>query len=232
MSGYRRSGTTLGSRRKELYSYGLIWGILSFITGIGTTLAVLPEKLKALEVASWKVATWVWLNAHGLPISEQAVSDSPLNTGQLTFIGPNPELHLLRVIPLFLAAITVLMVVNSMNGVKNDSQLLQYSVVGAGGYIFAGLLAIVVSGAQPGIVMIIAIMLVLAAAAYLGGRVAQQLPIPVFALTSIGGLVGIGLLVLFGAGAVLAIAIPLGKYAVAGALGGAVAVWIGKNIDI
>lgn len=227
-----RSGQTIGYRKKELYSYGIVWGVLTFVTGVGMTLAVLPEQLKAAEVASWKLATWVWLNAHGLPISEQAVSGSALSSGQLDFIGPIPELHLLRVIPLFLGAFAAVMVVNSMDGVRDDSQLLEYSIVGAGGYIFAGLIAIVLSEAQPGIILIIAIMGVLGAAAYLGGRVANRLHVPVFAVTSIGGIVGIGLLVLFGAGAVLSIAIPLGKYAIGGALGGAVAVWIGNNIDI
>ena len=219
------------TRQKRLYTYGVFWGAITFATGIATTLLTLPEGFSTDSVPDWKVATWVWLNAHEIPIAEEAVTGSIFSMRDLTFIEPNPELHMLRVVPLFLAAISGLLVVNTMNGVRNDSELLEYVVVAAGGYVIAGLSAIAISEAQPDIIMIVMLMAVIGGAAYIGSQVASSLPIPVFAVTSIGGVVGIGLFVMLGAGAVSSVAIPLAKYAAVGGIGAAVALWVGKNLD-
>lgn len=219
------------TRKKELYINGLLWGAIAFAMGIATTLLTLPKDLSFNNIPSWKVATWVWLNAHQIPVAEEAVTGSPLSMQNLSFIDPNPELHMLRVVPIFLSAMAGLLVVNTMNGARNDSELLEYVVVAAGGYVLAGLSAIVASEAQPGVIFIVGLMAILGAAAYFGSYIANSLPIPVFAVTSIGGLVGIGLFVMLGISVVSAVAIPLAKYAIVGAFGAAVALWVSKNLD-
>lgn len=218
--------------RKRLYAYGLLWGILSFGAGIATTLLTLPDKFKVDAIPEWKMATWVWLNAHGVPIAEQAISGSVFDVGMVNLIRPNPELHMLRVVPLFLTTIATVLVVNGMKGARSDSQLLEYSIVAAGGYVIAGLTGIVLTEARPGIGMIFGLIVVLGLAAYLGSMVANSLPIPVFAVTSIGGIVAIGLFAILGIGAVLTVVKPLGKYAIAGGLAATVAVWVGNNVDV
>lgn len=196
------------------------------------TLVTLPKEFQVESVPSWKMATWVWLNAYGVPIAKEAVTGSVFAMGTVNLIQPNPELHMLRVVPIFLTVMAGILVVNAMNGARSDSQLLEYTLVAAGGYVVAGLGAIILTEARPGIGLMLRLVAVLAVAAYLGSTIADKLPIPVFAVTSISGIVGIGLLAVLGASTVLTVAKPLGKYAIAGGIAAAIAVWVGNNIEI
>lgn len=139
---------------------------------------------------------------------------------------------MLRVLPVFLVAIACLVVVNAVKGYRSDGELAELVVYSIGGYVTAGVLAIAISGARPNIVSLLLLLGVVGLAAYLGAMLANSLPIPIFAITSIGGLVGIGLLVLLGIGAVLEIAVPLAKYGVGGGLIALVAMWVSDNIDV
>ena len=73
-------------------------------------------------------------------------------------------------------------------------------------------------------------MVVLGGALYVGSVIANRLPIPVFAVTTLSGLLGIGLFVFIAAGVVSAVAIPLAKYAVGGAVVATVALWVAEDL--
>lgn len=225
------SSYSLPSYRKRLFSYGVLWGSLTFLAGIGITLATLPETFANVEVEGWRIATWIWLNAHGVGIDGMQVGGLNMAFQTVGFISNNPELHMLRVVPLLLAAICGLVVTATMGGASRDKHVLENSIVAVGGYVLAGLGAVVVSEARPGVGMIVVLILVLGGALYTGSLVANRLPIPVFAVTTLSGLLGIGLFVFLAAGVVSTVAIPLGKHAAAGGVVASVALWVASNLD-
>jgi len=210
--------------------YGAIWGLGTFAGGILYTLAVLPESLRTADIASWKIASWVWLNAHGVGIAGQQVGGLGMLFQDVSFLRENPSISLLSSVPPLFALLTVLLVVISMGGVQRDRHILENAVAGVGGYLLAGLITVIVSGAQPGVGLIIGLVVVLGGAMYVGAAVASRLPIPVFAVTSLSGLLGIGLFLFIAAGVVSTVVLPLGRAALLGGVFGIAAVWVAVNI--
>lgn len=176
------------------------------------------------------MAAWVWLNAHGVGIAGSKVGGLTMAMQNVEFISNNPELHALRVVPLFTSVLAVLLVTASMGGVSRDRHILENTVYGIAGYVVAGLGVVVVSEARPGITLIVVLLAVVLGALYIGSVMANSLPIPAFAVVGLGGLFGLGLFILFAAGAVLAVAVPLGKAALGGGVAAMVALWVATNI--
>lgn len=227
----RNSTFSLPTTRKRQYTHGIFWGILAFFGGVGITLVTLPEQFTQSDIEQWRIATWIWLNAHGVGIDGAQVGGWDMAFQTVTFIESNPELHMLRIVPVLLAALAGLLVTASMGGARRDKHILENCVTASGGYVLASLGAIVVSGARPGVELIILLTITLAGGIYLGALLANQLPIPVFAVTTLGGLLGIGLFVFLAAGVVSTVAIPLGKHAVSGGILASMLLWVANNID-
>lgn len=232
MSTWRTSTTsTLPSYRKRLYSYAVLWGILTFIFGIGISLVTLPDSFDEIGIETWRIASWIWLNAHGVGIEGTQVGGLDMAFQTVNLVQDTPQLHMIRVVPVLLVAICGLLVTATMGGTTNDKHILENAVAAVGGYLLAGLTTVIISGARPGVGLVAGLVVVLAGALYVGSVVADRLPIPVFAVTSLSGIAGVGLFVLLAAGVVSTVVVPLGKHAIAGGVIATVGLWVSKNLD-
>lgn len=217
-------------RRRQL-QYGIQWGTLAFVVGIGIVWATLPADLKQASVETWRITTWVWVNAHGIGIAGSQVGGFSMAPKTVGFIQPNPKLHLLRILPLFLVTICGLLVNASMGGAHRDWHILENTLVATGGYVLTGLGAVLVSEARPGITMILFIIGVLGAALYSGALIARKLPIQAFAVTTMSSLVGVGLVAFVGIGVLSTVVIPLVKSVVGGMIVATVSLWLVNNFS-
>lgn len=215
--------------QQSVYAYALLWSGVAFGMGILLSWWELPAALVESDIESWKAATWVWLNAHGIGIAGEHVGGVEMMFQTVTFINDTPRLHLLRIVPIGLTAFTALLVAASMGKIR-AKYILENCVAAAIGYVFVGLGAIVVSDARPGVGMLVGVMVALAAAAYLGSMFANALPIPVFAITSLGALALIGLFAIGGAVAVGSVLMPLVQKAGIGVSFAAVVMWVASNL--
>jgi len=123
------------------------------------------------------------------------------------------------------------MMVEKINYTTQMKYLIQNSGSLLVGYLTAGLLGFVISGAQPGVAFIMIVAVVVALAAIIGSTLTQNLMrgVPVIGFTSIGGIVAIGLLVILGGVAVIQSFGPLVVVSCIGVSAGAALAWIARN---
>jgi len=124
------------------------------------------------------------------------------------------------------------MMVEAVNHTTRFEYIIQNGGALLTGYLAAGLLAFVISEVQPGVAMIIALAVLLAGGAYIGGTVAQRFTagVPVFA-GDLRGVVLIGLLVALGGLVVLQSIASLVGGSLVGVTVGAVPAWTVRNVS-
>lgn len=215
--------------QQSVLAYAILWSGVTFGAGILLTWWELPAEAVALDIPEWKLATWFWLNAHGIGIAGSQVGGVTMTFQSFNFTNEFPKLHLLSVFPIVFAA-TVSVLVTATMGRIREKYILENCASAAIGYTIVGLGAILVSEARPGIGLLIGVMLALGLAAYVGSVLANALPIPVLAVTSIGVLILIGLFAVGSLATLAAVLMPLGKKVAIGAGMGAAALWLASNL--
>ncbi|WP_430503629.1 hypothetical protein [Haloparvum sp. PAK95] len=216
-------------RQRQLV-YGSIIGASTFLVGWAATYLLTPADLLA-EYSRWKVTLWVYLSAHFVKISGIHVGGLGAAFTEVDLIKQLPLLHSLRVLPLLLTVLGGVLVVETVNYTERLWYLLQNSSSLLLGYLGAGLLAFVVSEAQPGVAAIVLVGGVLCSTLFIGATLAQYLTgnLPIFGVVSLGGVIGIGLLVIIGGVAVLQSVGPLLAVATTGTVLGAILAWLARN---
>lgn len=217
-------------RQRQLL-YGTVFGLATFLVGWLITYVLTPSDLLT-NFPRWKVTLWVFLSAHFVSISGLQLGGLSSAFTQVDLITQIPTLRSLRVVPILLTALGGVMMVEAMNYTTRFKYLIQNSGALLTGYLAAGLLAFVISEAQPGVALIIVLAVLLAGGAYIGGTVTQRFTagVPVFAVTSLGGVVLIGLLVVLGGLVVLQSIAPLVGVSLVGVTVGAVLAWTARNV--
>lgn len=217
-------------RQRQLL-YGTAFGVAGFLVGCLITHLVTPAGFLE-DMPRWKVTVWVFLSAHFVPISGLQVGGLSAAFTRVDLVSQVPALQTLRVVPVLLTALGGLLVVEAVNYTTRLKHLIQNSGALLMGYLSTGILLFVVSEAQPGVSILLVLAAVLGGCAYLGGVVTQRITggVPVFAVTSVGGIVAIGLLVVLGGVVVLQAIAPLIGVSVVGVLAGALLAWIARNV--
>jgi len=170
-------------------------------------------------------------SAHYVPVSGVQIGGIGSVFSQVDLVREVPSLRTLRAVPILLTALGGLMMVEAVGYTRRLRHIFENSSWLLLGYLPAGLLIIVLSGAQPGVTFLLVIAAVVASAVTIGAKLGQRLAVgvPVVALTSLGGLAAVGLLVLIGGFAILTVIGPFIGISFAGtALGGLLA-WTARN---
>lgn len=132
--------------------------------------------------------------------------------------------------PVLMGIIGVLLTNSTVGGARSDREAVKIAALAAAGYSMAGVFAIAASDAFPLASGLLLVLVGLVAAIWLGSLLVGSMPIPFFGLATIGGLVGLGIVVLAGAGTVYAIVEPLFRASVIGSLLATATVWVASNI--
>ncbi|MFW6436873.1 MAG: hypothetical protein ACOCYZ_04500 [Halococcoides sp.] len=217
--------------RQQQLKYGAVFGLATFFVGWAITYVLTPPDL-LIDTSRWKVTLWVFLSAHFVSISGLQLGGLSSAFSQVDLIAQEPMLRGLRAVPILLTALGGVMMVEAVNYTTRFKYLIQNSGALLTGYLSAGLLAVVVSGAQPSVAVIIVLAVLLAGGTYIGSTVTNRLTtgLPVFAVTSLGGVVLIGLLVVLGGLVVLQSIAPLIGVSLVGVTIGAVVAWTARNV--
>lgn len=216
-------------RQRQLV-YGSIFGVATFLVGWAITYLLTPPEILT-GLPEWKATLWVFLSAHFISISGVQLGGMRTMFTKVDLIAQLPMLQSLRVVPVLITALGGIMMVEAVGYTRRFSYLLQNSGALLIGYLSAGLIAFVVSEAQPDVAMLVVLGVVIGGAAFIGGTVTQRLTgsIPVFAITSIGGIILIGLLIILGGFVILQSIAPLVAISVVGITVGAILAWIARN---
>lgn len=203
--------------------YALCSGLLAFVAG-WAIIAVLTPDGTFPGSPRWKSSLWLYLGAHGIPLSDIYLGGTGFNSTQpLSLI--DSELPYRYVPPLAVAGAAI------YTNTKFSSPKIKRSVsktLDAGSaYFLAALIAMVAADMQPGISMILLIAGGVAGAAWVGASFLRTITrnIPFIGVTSLGTILGLGLLLIVGSAAILTmlwqlVAIAFGTAAVTGAVAG------------
>lgn len=216
-------------REKQL-RYGFLFGFGTFVMGWGITHFFTPASVLP-DHSRWQVSLWMYLSAHSVSISNAALGQTG-NVFVQTDLVEASSLEPIRAVPVLITAIGGLLMVQVVGYTRRLRYVLENSFSLLVGYLTTGILAIIISGASPGMTVILVLALVLATAVAVGSVLAKRLTvgIPVVALTSIGGLAAIGLVVFVGGLGLLAIFGPFVLVSTIGVLGGGLFAWTARNV--
>jgi hypothetical protein len=196
--------------RQRLLIYGSVIGATSFLTGCVITYLILPEKILT-EFSGWEPVVWVYLNAHFVTISGTQVQGLAGLFQSVDLIESYPGLEALRVVPVLLVIIGGLVMIEVMGYTRRVKYLVQNATSVAIGYAMTGLFGFIISGAQPGVGLIILIGVVVALAAMVGSTITNAITpnLEFFGIVSLGSVIMIGLLVILGGAVVIQAIWPL-----------------------
>lgn len=217
--------------RQRQIVYGSAFGATTFLVGWAITVFLTPPDVLA-ELPRWKSSLWIYLSAHFVSISGLQLVGIGAAFVEVDLLSHFPQLQILRVMPIFLTTIGGLLMIEVVNYTTRFHHLIQNAGSLLIGYLSVGFLAFIVSGAQPGVAMLIVSGAILAAGAYIGGTVTQRLTgaVPVFAVISVGGVVLIGLLILLGGTAIVTAIGPMIAVSTLGVTIAAVLAYVSRNV--
>ena len=208
--------------------YGFLFGLGAFVLGWGLVYMVAPE-LTDGDTDRWLPVTWVYLSAHHIPISG-------LQTEGLSAVGTAVNykqevgVPLASAIPVLALLVSAATTADIVGYTGRFDHLISNCLAPLYGYLPALFVAYVWSAANPTIAIFVAIVFLAGVALYLGSAVVGQLAqIPFFGVTTLFGVIGVGLVILL-AGASLLVALWRALlFCVGTALAGAVMMYAVRN---
>lgn len=206
------------SIRRYQLQYGTLWGATAFLVGFAATFLVTPPDL--LDVEKWRTAAWIFLNANGAPVAGIRVLGLSGIGSNVNLIEATGQLRALYTLPPLLTAFAALLTADSLRYTTRPKYVLQNCSGAIAGYIGAALVTILVSGARPAVAIIILLAGLLGGGLFIGSTVANRLTggLPVFGVTTLGGLAIIGLAIVLGGIAVITALAPIFAVTIAGTL--------------
>lgn len=215
--------------RKRQQRYGAAWGTAAALAGVAVAWWVLPES--SPDPGRLKRAVWLFGSAHFVELGplkvEEVVSAFP-RLGAV-YNGSRPALW--YAIPGAAAALGSCGINMSMGRTSRRDYILKNSAAILLGYLPMTLLVLLWSralgAAGEGLMVVAMGFLALFIGASVLGKVYEQAP--AIAVTSLSGLVGIGLLVLLGGMLIARVLIPVSAVAAIGSLLGAGVTYTARN---
>jgi len=207
---------------------GAIWGSLAFGAGVAVAwLIVSPES----DPSRLKRAIWIYLSSHYVaigPVKVEAVLNSLPRLGLVTR-GERPELW--YAIPVFVTAVAASGTNMALGRTSDPNLMLQNSILILVGYLPVALIAAVWSGAAGAVGWLLVIIAIAFLALVVGSQAVSSSTrgTPILAITSLGGLLGIGLIVLLGGWFVIRLLIPVAVLGLGGAMLGTAVVYAART---
>jgi hypothetical protein len=197
------------SIRRHQLLYGSLWGAVAFSAGLLATFLVIPPGL--LDVEKWRTAAWLFLNANWIPIAGiRVMGISGIGTN-VNVINATGQLRPLYALPPLLVTLAALLTGDSLGYTTRPWHVVQNCAGAIAGYLGAALITILASGARPAVAVVILLGGLLGGGLFIGSTVANRLTggLPVFGVTTLGGLAAIGLAVILGGATVITALAPL-----------------------
>lgn len=206
------------SIRRYQLKYGTLWGAAAFLIGLGATYLVIPPDL--LDIEKWRTAAWFFLNANGIPIAGIRVSGLSGIGSNVNLIETTGQLRALYTLPPLLFTLSAVLTGDSLRYTTRPKYVVQNCAGAITGYIGAALVTVLASGARPVIAIIVLLAGLLGGGLFIGSTVADRLTggLPVFGVTTLGGLAAIGLAIILGGITVITALAPIFAIAFAGTL--------------
>ncbi len=197
------------SIRRQQLQYGTFWGAVAFLVGLAATFLVTPSGLP--DVEKWRAAAWLFLNANGIPIAGIRILDIADFGSNVNIIDATGQLRALYTLPPFLVIIAAILTGDSLRYTTRPKYVLQNCAGNIIGYVGAALATILASGARPGVAIVILFAGLLGGGLFIGSTLANRLTggLPVFGVTTLGGLAAVGLAVILGGITVVTTLLPI-----------------------
>jgi len=210
------------SIRRYQLKYGMLWGAVAFLAGLAATFFVTPPNL--LEVEKWRTAAWLFLNANGIPIAGIRVLGLSGIGSNVNIIEATDQLRALYILPPLLVTLAAVLTGDSLRYTTRPKYVVQNCAGAIAGYVGAALVTILASGARPSIAVVILLGGLLGGGLLIGSSVTNRLTggLPIFGVTTLGGLTAIGLAVILGGVTIITALTPLLVLSLVGVLTGTV----------
>jgi|GEM_PF-1860018 len=208
--------------------YGLLFGLAAFGVGWGLMYLLAPD-LSGDQTDRWLPVTWLHLSAHYIPISG-------LQTQGLSAVGTSVDFKqqvgapLAPAIPGLALLVSAAITADIVGYTERFDYLIKNCLGPLYGYLPALFVAYIWSAANPTIAIAVAVLLILGLALYLGSAVVGQLAqIPFFGVTTLFGVIAIGLVVLLAGASLVAVLWRAVVFCVATLAAGAVMMYAVRN---
>ncbi|MFB6302785.1 MAG: hypothetical protein ABEH78_08000 [Haloferacaceae archaeon] len=194
-------------RQRQLV-YGTLFGAGAFVLGWALTYLFLSPNFLS-ETPTWQAALLLYINGHFVEITDATVGG--IGVGTVDLITELPNLGHVRALPPLSLILASVLTAEAVGYSSRGRHILQNAASAAIGYVPAVAIGMVVSGARPGISLIVLLGVGLAISTYIGAGIVQKVTggLPILAITSLGGLAAIGLLTILGGLVVLNAIWPL-----------------------
>lgn len=202
------------NRRKKLY-YALFSGIIAFVAGWAISTIVIPEA-PFPGTERWRSTLWIYLGAHGIPLSDVHLGGAGFNSTQPLELVENPSI--VKYIPLIVVGCAGAYTTHQISS-RKIKKTVSNALAAGSAYFLTGITAVILTDMQPGISMLLLIGGGIAAAAWIGSSFlrAATRGFPIFGVTSLGTLLGLGFLFVAGGFALLSVLYELVAISYAGA---------------
>lgn len=202
------------NRRKKRYS-ALFSGVIAFAAGWAISTILIPETPFA-GTERWKSTLWLYLGAHGIPLSNVHLGGTGFDTRQPLTLVESPLI--VRYIPLIVVTCAGAYTTTQISSIQFKTTVSNALAAGSA-YFLTALVAVVITDMQPGISMLLLIGGGIAAAAWVGSSFlrAATRGFPFFGVISLGTLLGLGFLFVAGGAALLSMLWELVAISYAGA---------------
>jgi len=215
---------TVYNRSRYDRRYAFLSGSLAFVAG-WAVVAILAPDGAFTEVPRWRSSLWLYLGAHGIPLSDIYLGGSSFSSTQpLSVIDSSVPF---RYVPLAAVIAGAVYTASKFSSTRIKRSVSRTFDAGSA-YFLAALAAMVVSDIQPGVSTILLIAGVVAAAAWLGSSFLGTFTrsIPIIGVASLGTILSLGIVLVAGSAAILTmlwqlVAISFGVAAAAGVVTGA-----------
>lgn len=209
------------SIRRHQLLYGTLWGTTAFAVGLAATYALTPTDL--LDVEQWRIAAWLFLNANWIPIAGVRVLGFSGIGINVNLIDATGQFRALYALPPLLVTVAAVLTGDSLRYTTRPWYVVQNCAGAAVGYIGAALVTILASGARPSVAVVVLLGGLFGGGLLVGSTVAGRLTgIPIFGITTLGGLTAIGLAVIIGGVTVMTALAPIIALGILGVVVGAV----------
>lgn len=193
-----KSGFVISHQQKRM-RLGLLTGGLAFCAGWAAIALLAPQAV--FDAPRWQSTLWMFLGANAITLTQGAFNQ---NTVQPVTVAELPELvYLIPVVAVTFASAYVCYNIRTSRVKQNVSN----AMAAGTGYFLTALVAMILSDIRPSITVLLMIALVFGGGLWVGSTVMGTLSrgIPFLGVASLGTVVTVGVLVLFGGVAILSV---------------------------
>lgn len=204
-------------------------GLVAAGAGVVVTWYALPESLLSITNETWRSAAWVFLNANDIPIEVNRGAISGSGFGNV--IAENQQFRYLRALPFGLMIVAGVLAAEHAHSRAELPDTLLYSGLAVVGYLLGLISIVVLTNALPTLSWTFLIVGGGLAAIAVGSRVLDATTggFPTIAVTSLGTVALIGIIVIVTGAALVDLLLPATAVAGGGSAVGGFLIWMNRN---